>query len=255
MESEKKDTPSLRGSRGARGRGMANVRERAAEKSPSPKPSQEKRESSKPEQVESNQGNKNTNQNSRTGRRGQNRQIHRRNRRMRQPNRNNRRLERAQNALRNQSRNQRGNYRPRRGFYSMRRRTPFGRRSIFIAGLPRFVTRFRLFGMLRKEGRCLRCSLLRDRFGRSRGIAFAEMQNPRDAWKIIQNYRGREVFGNTIFVTFKRNPNRWNYNRNNNRFWNNRQFNNYNPRYQRPFRPNRGNYGRGRGRGRGRNFQ
>lgn len=247
MESEKKETATLRGSRGARGRALPNIRGRVAEKSPSPKPSQGKLESSKPEQVEIIKGNRNTNQSSRTTRRGQTRQNPRRNRRMRQPNRNNRRLERAQNAFRNQSRNQRGRFRARRGYFSMRRR-PFGRRSIFIAGLPKTVNRFTLFGLLRKEGRCLRCSLLRDRFGRSRGIAFAEMQNPRDAWKVIQKYRGREVFGNTIFVTFKRNPNRRNYNWNN-RFRNNRQFNNYNPRIQRPFRP-RGNYGRGRGRGR-----
>ena len=137
----------------------------------------------------------------------------------------------------------------------MRRRRFFVRRSIFIAGLPRNVNRFRLSGLLRREGRLLRCTILRDRFGRSRGIAFAEMQYPRDAGKVIQKWRGRNVGGNTIFVAFKRNPNRWN-NYSRNRF---RQFNNFrrfNSRYQRPFRP-RGNGGRGRGgrgRGRGRGF-
>ena len=146
---------------------------------------------------------------------------------MRQPNRNTKRLERAQNAARNQRRGQRGRFRARRGYFGMRRR-PFGRRSIYIAGLPKNVNRYRLSGLLRQEGRLIRCTLLRDRFGNSRGIAFAEMQNPRDAGKIIQKWRGRNVDGNTIFVTFKRNPNRWNYySRYNNRYGNNRQFNNY----------------------------
>ena len=252
MESEKKEATSLRGTRGSRGsRIMTNARGRASEKSSSPKPTQEKRESSRPEQAEPSRGNRNPTRGSRTSRRGQNRQIPRRNRRMRQPNRNNRRLERAQNALRNQARGIRGRFRFRRGFYSMRRR-PFGRRSIFIAGLPPSVTRFNLAKLLGREGRYIRCTILRDYSGKSKGSAFAEMQNPRDAWKIIQKYNRREVFGNTLFVTFKRNPNRRNYYpRYNNRYGNNRQFNGYNPRYQRPFRP-RGNRGRGRG---GRNFQ
>ena len=129
---------------------------------------------------------------------------------MRQPNRNTKRLERAQNAVRNQRRGQRGRFRARRGYFGMRRR-PFGRRSIFIAGLPKNVNRYRLSGLLRQEGRLIRCTLLRDRFGRSRGIAFAEMQNPRDAGKIIQKWKGRNVDSNTIFVTFKRNVNKWNY--------------------------------------------
>jgi len=167
---------------------------------------------------------------------------------MRQPPKQNR-LSRAQDAARNNQRGQRGRFRARgRRFFGMRRR-PYGRRSIFIAGLPRNVTRYRLSGLLRKDGRVLRCTLLRDRFGRSRGIAFAEMQNPRDAWKVIQKWRGRTVGKNTIFVTFKRNPRyRNNYSRYNR--YGNRQFNNYggyNSRYQRPNRP-RGNRGRGRGR-------
>ena len=62
---------------------------------------------------------------------------------------------------------------------------------------------------------------------------------------IVDTIIDMEIIGNSIFITFKRNPNRWNYYPRN-RF---RQFNNYrgfNSRYQRPFRP-RGNRGRGRG--------
>ena len=250
MDKDKKEPTSLRGTRGSRGVRLAATGRggRPAEKSPSPKSAQEPRESSKPEIAEpSRGGGRNQTRGSRNLRRGQNRQFQRRNRRMRQPNRNTKRLERAQNAMRSQRRGQRGRFRARRGYFGMRRR-PFGRRSIFIAGLPKNVNRYRLSGLLRQEGRLIRCTLLRDRFGRSRGIAFAEMQNPRDAGKIIQKWKGRNVDGNTIFVTFKRNPNRWNYYRRyNNRYGNNRQFyGGYNSRYQRPFRP-RGNRGRGRG--------
>ena len=253
MENKSKKEPIQgRGARGSRGtRQLAATRDKVEEKSNSPKPNQSPNESSKPEPEQPSRGGSNPTRGSRIVRRGQNRQNQRLNRRMRQPNRNVKRLERAQNAARSQQRGQR-RFRPRRGNFGMRRRRFFGRRSIFIAGLPRNVNRYRLSGLLRKEGRLLRCTILRDRFGRSRGIAFAEMQNPRDAGKIIQKWRGTNVDGNTIFVTFKRNPNRWNYYPRN-RF---RQFNNYrgfNSRYQRPFRQ-RGNGGRGRGRGRGRRF-
>jgi hypothetical protein len=187
---------------------------------------------------------------SRGVRRATNRTAQRRNLRMRQPLRVDR-LKRVQNALRNNQRGQRGRFRARRGFFVMRRR-PYSRRSIFIAGLPRNVTAYRLNGLLRKEGRVLRCTLLKDRFGNSRGIAFAEFQSPREAWNTIKKWRGRNVEGNTIFVTFKRNPNRnSNYNsRFNNRFGF-RRFNNYggyNSRYQKQNRT-RGNGVRGRGRG------
>ena len=248
MESQKSATTSLRGTRGSRGNRVsgAPARGRPEEKSNSPKPNQSQKESSKPEPAEPSKE-RGTQARGTRARRARKYQVM--NRRMRQT-RNNRRLERAQNAARNQPRGQRGGFRPRR--FGMRRR-PFGRRSIFISGLPVNVNRFRLSELLRQEGRLLRCTLLKDRFGRSRGIAFAEMQNPRDAGRIIQKWRGRIVEGNTIFVAFKRNPNRFNYYpRYNNRFGGNRQFNiyGYNSRYQRTYRP-RGNRGFGRGRGRG----
>ena len=253
MEKEEQKSTSLRGTRGSRGNRLlaAASRDRPEEKSPLPKSSQPPKESSNPEPAQPSRGRGQTR--GPRGRRGQNRQL--RNRRLRPPNRTAKRLERAENAMRNQPRGQRRRFRARRGFFGMRRR-PFGRRSLFIAGLPKNVNRFRLSELLREEGKLIRCTLLKDRFGRSRGIAFAEMQNPRVAGNIIQKWRGRIVDGNTIFVTFKRNPNRWNYySRYNNRFGfgNNRQYNNfgnYNARYQRTYRP-RGNRGRGRGRGRG----
>ena len=252
MESKTKKEPrTLRGTRGSRGtQAPVATRGRPTEKSSSPKPSPPPRELSKPESSKPSNDSNNVTRESRIVRRGgQNRQSQRRNRRMRQPPRTMKRLERAQLAARNQPRGQRGRFRPRRRFRFFRmRRRPFGRRSIFISGLPRNVTRYRLTGLLRKEGRVLRCTLLKDRFGNSRGIAFAEMQNPRDAGKIIQKWRGRNVGGNTIFVAFKRNPRyRYNYSRYNNRYRNYRPFNygGYYSRYQRQ-NMTRGNRGRGR---------
>ena len=248
----KKEVSSLRGTRGSRGNRVSTTatRGRPEEKSSSPHPNQPQRESSKPKKSSEPSKEGRSQIRGTRSRRGQNYQV--RNRRMRQPNRNTKRLERAQNAIRNQSRGQRRGFRTRRGYF-IRRRRNFGRRSIFIGGLPKNVNRYRLSQLLREEGRLIRCTLLKDIFGRSRGIAFAEMQNPRDAVKIIQKWRGRIVDGNTIFVTFKRNPNRFNYYpRNYNRYGNNRQFNNYGykSRYQKSYRP-RGNRGFGRGKGRG----
>jgi hypothetical protein len=252
MNQTKKEPRTLRGTRGSRGsQPPVATRGRPAEKSPSPKPSPPPRDIQKQESSEPSNDNKNVARGSRISRRGGlNRPAQRRNRRMRQPPRNMKRLERAQFAARNQPRGQRGRFRARRRFFGMRRR-PFGRRSIFISGLQRNVTRYRLTNLLRNEGRVLRCTLLRDRFGNSRGIAFAEMQNPRDAGKVIQKWRGRNVGGNIIFVAFKRNPRfRYYYSRYN-RYRNNRSFNNYGGYYSRYQRQNRTRGNRG---GRGRRF-
>ena len=212
MDRDKKEPTQTRGARGTRGnRVAAATRSREEEKSPSPKSSQPSKEVPKKEESVPVRGGRNPERGSRISLRGRNRQNQRRNRRIRQPIRNTRRLERAQNAARNQQRGPRGRFRNgRRRFFGMRRR-PFGRRNIFIAGLPKNVTRYRLSDLLRKEGRLIRCTLLKDSSGNSRGIAFAEMQNPRDAGKVIQKWRGRVVDGNTIYVTFKRNPYRPNY--------------------------------------------
>lgn len=172
-----------------------------------------------------------------------------------------RRLDRVRNAVRYR-RGIRGRFRPRRGFFGMRRRF-FGRRSIFIKGFPSTIKENTLLGMLQKEGRVIRVTLLKDIRGESRGMAFAEFQNPRDALKVVQNYRGKEIGGNNIFVAFKRDNNRFrinNYPRYFNRNRNVRQFNNFRPgfnsnRFQRPMRPLRNVIrGRARGRGRGRGF-
>ena len=257
---EKENEALLKGGRGSRGARLASIatRGRPIEKPTNETNNQQSRKSSNSESNEpkkvptTTRGTRGT-QGSRVAKRGINRPSQRRNLRMRQPLRLDR-LKRAQNALRNNQIGQRGRFRARRGFFGMRKR-PYSRRSIFIAGLPSNVDGYRLNGLLRNEGRVLRCTLLKDRFGNSRGIAFAELKSPREAWNIIKKWRGRNVGGNTIFVTFKRNPNR---NRNFNSRFNNRfgfrRFNNYggyNPRYQRQNR-NRGNGVRVRGRGSGR---
>ena len=257
MEKDNKESTSLRGTRGSRGvrAGATGRGGRPIEKSPEEnKPS---RESPKPEQSEPvRRGQNQSRGGPRISRRGQNRKIPRINRRMRQPNRNNRRLERAQNVMRYQPRGQRGRFRIRRGFFNMRRR-PLPRRSVFISGLPKNVDTELLKKELIKEGRVIRCTLLRDINGNSRGIAFAEMQNPREAWNVIQRWKGKKVGENIVFVTFKREPiRRNNYSRPNYRYGNNRQFNSFgrfNPRFQGTFKP-RGIRGRARGRGRIRGF-
>ncbi len=254
MEKEKKEPASIRGPRGLRGsRVLPNVkRDRPEENILPPKSIHPSKESTKLEQTVPSREDRNPETSSRIRRRGQNNHISRRNRRLRQPMKNTKRLERAQIAARNQPKGRRGEFKPRRRFFGIKRRT-FGRRSIFIAGLPRNINRYRLTGLIKKEGRVLRCTLLRDRYGNSRGIAFAEMKNPRDAWKIIQKWRGKKVGGNTIFVTFKREPNRYrnNYSKFNNMNGNNRQFNNYRGYYFNYQRTNRQRGNRIKGRGRG----
>lgn len=167
----------------------------------------------------------------------------------------NRRFGRPRNGIRNQ-RGMRRRFRrfiPRNRFF--RRRMNFPRRSIFIKGLPENITENNMMDMLRKEGRVIRLTFLKDSQGKSRGMAFAEFQNPSSALNTIKKYRGYKLGENTIFVAFKRdNRNRYprffNRNRNNGRFNNFRR--GFNPRFQRPNGPMRNNVrGRGRGRGRG----
>ena len=155
------------------------------------------------------------------------------------------------------------NRRGRRGYFGMFRRF-FRRRSIFIKGFPKNITEKTITKMLQKEGRILRVTLLKDSQGESRGMAFAEFQNPRDALKVVREYKTKEIEGHNIFVAFKRDNNRFrnnNYQRFFNRIRNNRQFNGFRPgfnpnRFQKQMRPLRniirGGRGRGRGRSRGR---
>jgi hypothetical protein len=234
---EKKDeTASLRGSR-ARGRIAQGARGRG--KSPSPKSKQNPRNNS-PEPR-----GRGRVQDDRMARRNYQRPIQRRGRGMGAPRYRNRM---AQSRMRYQQRRQRRRF-PRRRFFGMRGRMNFGRRNIFISGLPKMVDQYKLMDMLRKEGRVLRCTLLKDRFGGSRGIAFAAIQNPRDAWKIIQKYNGYKVNNNQIFVAYKREPRRYGYfTRYRNRFGNNRSFNNYRRFNQR--QPLNRSFGNNRMRGR-----
>ena len=157
------------------------------------------------------------------------------------------RLERAQNAS---NRNQRRrNFTTRRRNFNNRRFTKrFGLREVFIAGLPRNVNNRRLFNLLRNEGRLVRCNVVYDRYGYSKGIAFAEFANQRDAWRVVNRWRGRRIGRFTIFVTFRR---RRRVRRNNNyeRFRRGRggRFGQSQRGYG-----NRGGYGNVRYRGRGR---
>lgn len=244
---------NIRGTRGSRGRVQANrgnSSERPQsprEKNPSPQP--EKEESSRP--IRGSRG-------SRISRpRGRGRVVRRENNRQRQPF-FRRRFRRPLNFMRNRRPGRRGGFRRGTRNFRFNRRLP-GNRSIFIKGFPLRMSESTITEMLRKEGRVLRVTLLKDNRGESRGMAFAEFQYPRDAYNVVQKYKGKKYEGNDIFVAFKRDNRFRNYNpRFFNRNRNIRQFNNFRPgfnqnRYQMPMRPFRGSV-RGRGRGRGRGF-
>lgn len=250
-ESPAQDNNSLRGSR-ARKRGNPSDRP-ASPRKKSPPPTSSKEEE-RPRPI---RGATNASRGARTSRPRGGLRVMRRGNRPRRANFRGRRLERAQYAAR-YPRGMRRRFRPRFGYRRPFRRF-FGSRSIFIKNLPQRMNEGQLMGMMRREGRVLRLTLLKDNKGESRGMAFAEFQFPRDALKVVQNYRGRIIDGNNIFVAFKRNINRFRYN--NPRFGNYRQFGNFRPRFnpnrfQRPMGPMRNGRGRfrGRGRGRGRGF-
>ena len=233
MES-KKDSSNLptrvtRGSRGAKT--TVSLRTKPEEKTSSenpPKTNTEKKET-KNEKKES------VSRSPPKGR-GKNRTLQHRNRRQGPINNRRNRLERAQNAT-NKSENKKNVEKfNNRKYYGMRRR--IGLREIFIAGLPRNVDSRRLFNLLKNEGKVIRCTVLKNSYGYSRGIAFAEFQNSRDSWKVINKWKGRKIGRFTIYVAFKRK----------NRYGQKRNY------YGGNFRKYRGNYGRGRFNQNQRNF-
>ena len=258
METSSTEASTQRGARGSRGSRISATRGNQPERPSSPRNKSPTSKSSKEEQSRPIRGGQNSSRGTRGSRpRGRGR-IMRRGIRQR-PQNFRRRFRRIPFQMRNR-RGRRGGFRPRprnRNFGYSRRF--FGNRSIFIKGFPQKITESYINEMLRKEGRVLRVTLLKDSRGESRGMAFAEFQYPRDALKVVQNYRGKKFEGNDIFVAFKRDNNRF---RNNNypRYFNrNRNARpNYRPRFnpngfQRPMRPPRGAI-RGRGRGRGRGY-
>ena len=252
MDKGKTESSSIRGVRGSRGTRISSIRSKPSERPSSPP---KKNPPSNPEQshpIRDNQANGSRIVRPRGRVRGR---VMRRFNRPR-PRIINRRFRRVPNMMRGR-RGIRRRFRPGFGFF--RRRFNFARRSIFIKGLPKKITEDNLMGMLKKEGRVLRLTLLKDDSGESRGMAFAEFQNPRSAWSTIKKYRGYKLNDNTIFVAFKRDNNRYmsNYSRFFNRNRNIGRFNNYRRgfgpnSFQRQTRPMRNNVrGRGRGRGRG----
>ena len=262
MEKSTPESTTQRPGRGTRGARILALRGTQSGRSTSPR---NKSPASKPPTEEKTRPIRGAQSGSRGSRilrpRGRGRVMRRENRpRPRQPN-FRRRLERAQFAVRN-PRGNRGRFRGRRGYFGMFRRF-FRRRSIFIKGFPKDITEKTITNMLEKEGRVLRVTLLKDSRGESRGMAFAEFQNPRDASKAVQKSKLKQFEGFDIFVTFKRDNNRFrnNYSRFFGRNRNNRPLNGFRPgfnqnRFQRQMRPLRniirGGRGRGRGSGRGR---
>lgn len=223
MEPEKKDEV-IRGSRGLRGSRIAQGRSLAIRGSRG-----DHKQSTSPRPINKEEGKENESAPRGRGSRGnlrgtvrRGRGILRKNRRLGQMQNRRNRLERAQNAFKSNN-NGRGVIRNRgRGgrFWGMRRKT-FGRKNIFIAGLPKTMNNNGLFNLMKNSGRILRQTVLKDRYGVSRGIAFVQFQNPRDAWAAIQKWNNKIVFGNSLHVVFKRPvPRRNNYNYNYNSYSN-----------------------------------
>ena len=114
------------------------------------------------------------------------------------------RLARAQN---NQNRN--GGLRNRRfrRFYFFNRRPNFGRRAIFVGGLPQRITNRALLQLFRPEGRIIRYRVMKNRAGFSRGFGFVEFARPRDALRSVQKWNNTTLDRNIIKVQFRRRRN------------------------------------------------
>lgn len=160
MDKGKTESSSIRGVRGSRGTRISSIRSKPSERPSSPP---NKNPPSNPEQshpIRDNQANGSRIVRPRGRVRGR---VMRRFNRPR-PRIINRRFRRVPNMMRGR-RGMRRRFRPGFGFF--RRRFNFARRSIFIKGLPKKITEDNLMGMLKKEGRVLRLTLLKDDSGES----------------------------------------------------------------------------------------
>lgn len=193
----------------------------------------------------------------------------------RQLNRNRPRQNRMRNTGRNRLERAFGNRRRERNSISMNRRNNnrfgrlyrprrfnnnFGKRKIFVQGIPKYIGNTTLFKTVKNEGRLIGCRIVYDRLGLSTGKANLEFADPRDARRFIERWDNTTLDGRRITVEYKRTRPFRNFDRNFPRFGqqggyfrrdyeyrDNRRFGGFNEDRQRE-RPR----GRGRGRGRGR---
>ena len=116
-------------------------------------------------------------------------------------------------------------------------------REIYVKGLPRFVDNSSLFALFKTEGRIIKCNILYDNVGFSRGIGRILFTNFKDAMNVIKKWNNTIYKGNTLKVEYKTVPNvNGIYVNKGNRINNNyfKRFNNFKQgdKYQNKFRQN-----------------
>ena len=78
------------------------------------------------------------------------------------------------------------------------------KKEIFVKGLPRFVDNKGLFNLFKNEGRIVKCNVLYDSIGFSKGIGKLEFANFRDAWKVIKKWNNTPYKGFTLKLEYKK---------------------------------------------------
>ena len=121
--------------------------------------------------------------------------------------------------------------------------TANSKKEIFVKGLPRFVDNKGLFNLFKNEGRIVKCNVLYDSIGFSKGIGKLEFADFRDAWKAIKKWNNTPYKGFTLKLEYKKikngqngNVNGYNNNKNNpNSSSNYRKYTGYNMNYNRNY--------------------
>ena len=78
------------------------------------------------------------------------------------------------------------------------------KKEVFVKGLPRFVDNKGLFNLFKNEGRIVKCNVLYDNIGFSRGIGKLEFADFRDAWKVIKKWNNTPYKGFTLKLEYKK---------------------------------------------------
>jgi len=78
-------------------------------------------------------------------------------------------------------------------------------KKLFVGGLPYSTTNSQLEEIFSKFGKVVSCEIITDRFsGQSRGFAFVEMENNKEADEAISKLNGTELEGRKIVVNVAR---------------------------------------------------
>ena len=77
------------------------------------------------------------------------------------------------------------------------------KKEIYVKGLPRFVDNKGLFNLFKNEGRIVKCNVLYDSIGFSKGVGKLEFANFRDAWNVIKKWNNTPYKGFTLKLEYK----------------------------------------------------